>query len=72
MNDETFVFRPISKFYSLTKRGILILVSTIFESSGILTPSVLEAKFIVQDLDLKGLDWDEDIPLVLKIGRKIG
>ena len=39
MNDETFVFRPISKFYSLTKRGILSLVSTIFESSGILTPS---------------------------------
>ena len=67
MNDETFVFRPISKFYSLTKRGILSLVSTIFESSGILTPS---GKKVIYGK--KGLDWDEDIPLVLKIGRKIG
>ena len=65
--DDTFVFKPILKTYTKTKRGILSLVATIFDPLGILTPCMLEAKLIIQELWKKGIDWDEDLPNYLNI-----
>ena len=45
-----------------TKRGILSLVSSIFDPLDILTPSILEAKLIIQDLWKKNFDYDKSIP----------
>ena len=46
---------------SLTKRGILSYLSSIFDPFGILTPIILEAKAIIQSLWKENLDWDEEI-----------
>ena len=46
---DTFVFNPIEKNMPVTKRGIINLVSSFFDPLGIETPSILEAKLIIQD-----------------------
>ena len=60
LNDDAFVFRPILKFSSSTKRGILSVVSTIFNPLGIWTPAMLKLKLVVQELLKRGLDWDAE------------
>ena len=47
---DTFIFKPIKKDIPVTKRGILSLFPSIFDPLGILAPSVLETKLIIQDL----------------------
>ena len=66
LSDDVFVFRPISKSCTPTKRGILSMVSSIFDPLGILTPGMLEAKLIVQELWRLGVDWDDNIPFPLE------
>ena len=71
--DDNIVFIPFLKLCAITKRGILSLVSTIFNPLSILAPGMLESKSMVQglwksglDWDESGLDWNEDISLVLE------
>ena len=45
-----------------TRRGILSMVSSIFDPLGFVAPFVLSAKIIPQRLCKKGLGWDEIIP----------
>ena len=59
---DTFTFKPIIKYHSDTKRGILSLKSSIFDPLGILTPCLLRPKRIVQQLRKQNIDWDEPIP----------
>ena len=59
---DTFFLKSMEKDMHVTKRRILCLVSSIFDSLGILTPSVLENKLKIQDLWRKNIDWDEPIP----------
>ena len=40
--------KTIQKDISLTKRGLLSLVSSIFDPLGILTPTIIESKQIIQ------------------------
>ena len=49
---NTFTFKPIIKYYPDTKRGILSLISSIFDPLGILTPCLLQPNLIVQQLFL--------------------
>ena len=57
-----FVFKPLLKQYVYTKRGILGIVASIFDPLGILTPSFLEVKLIIQSLWAKNGGWDDQIP----------
>ena len=57
-----FTFKPIIKYYPDTKRGILSLMSSIFDLLGILTPCLLQPKRIVQQLWKQNVDQDEPIP----------
>ena len=44
------------------KRGILGIVASIFNPFGKLTPSILEAKLIIQSLWAENVGWDDQIP----------
>jgi hypothetical protein len=48
---------------SLTKRGLLRLVASIFSPLGLATPMVVKAKIRIGRLHSMGLGWDEDLEL---------
>ena len=66
INQDTLTFKPVTREYPNSKRGILSLVSSVFDPLGILTPSLLELKLIIQELWKLKIDWDSKIPLEIK------
>ena len=44
-----------------TRRNLLSIVSSIFDPLGLVSPFILKAKFIMQDLCRKELSWDKEI-----------
>ena len=48
----------------LTRRGILSIVSSIFDPLGLVSPITLRAKTLIQHLCRKKLGWDDEIPQV--------
>ena len=57
-----FVFKPLLKRCVYTKRGILGIFASIFDTLGILTPSILDAKLIIQLLWAESVGWGDQIP----------
>ena len=45
-----------------TRRGILSIVSSIYDPLGLIAPVILPAKLILQDLTRRKLGWDDEIP----------
>ena len=50
IENDAFPFKPAIKYLPDAKRGILNIVSSVFHPLGILTPSLIEAKYIIQQL----------------------
>ncbi|XP_026742765.1 uncharacterized protein LOC113504589 isoform X2 [Trichoplusia ni] len=46
----------------VTKRQILSTISQIFDPMGLVVPSIVEAKILMQNLWLSGCSWDEPVP----------
>ena len=65
IENDTFTFKTVIKDLPDTKRGILSTVSSVFDPLGILTPSLIEAKYIIQQLWRERVDWDKPIPTYL-------
>ena len=60
---DTFGFKVKVKEKPPTRRGILSLVSSVYDPLGFASPFVLPAKVILlQDLCCRGLKWDEVVP----------
>ena len=59
---DTIRVSTVNKTFPSTKRGALSLVSSIFDPLGLVTPSVLEPKLIIQELWRHKADWDESLP----------
>ncbi|XP_042900642.1 uncharacterized protein [Parasteatoda tepidariorum] len=45
-----------------TKRQVLRIISKIFDPCGFISPFVVRAKIIMQEIWERGLKWDEDLP----------
>ena len=58
----TFSSKPLSSFSCPTKRIILSEVSQIFDPLGFLSPVIIRAKMILQELWLHKLRWDDPLP----------
>ena len=61
INIDKLLFKPVTKIFPKTKRGILSMISTIYYPLGILTPALLKPKKVIQDLRKNKIDWDETI-----------
>lgn len=59
---DTFGFKVIPTNKPSTKRGILSVISSLFDPLGFLAPLTLPMKILLQDLWRAGVSWDQDIP----------
>ncbi|XP_044249366.2 uncharacterized protein [Drosophila takahashii] len=57
-----FKFIPRNNATRITKRSILSTASALFDPLGLLSPLVVVAKILLQELWLAGLQWDESVP----------
>lgn len=63
---DTFEFKLALKEKAPTRRGILSVVSSVYDPLGFLAPLTLPAKLILQELCRRNYGWDEDIPPALQ------
>ena len=59
---DTFGFKVNIKEKPCTRRGILSVVSSVYDPLGMAAPFILPAKLLLQDLCRKSLGWDDEIP----------
>ncbi|XP_078490178.1 uncharacterized protein LOC144746832 [Ciona intestinalis] len=59
---DVFQFDVSVKKKPITRRGILSVVSSLFDPLGFVAPVVLYARMILQELCKQKLGWDEEIP----------
>ncbi|PFX21826.1 hypothetical protein AWC38_SpisGene13688 [Stylophora pistillata] len=62
VQSDTFRFKIVVKDRLPTRRGIISVISSIYNPLGFIAPLILPAKAILRDLCQKGLDWDDRIP----------
>ena len=62
VQSDVFRFKIAVKDRPETRRGILSVMSSVFDPLGFLSPLILEAKGILRDLSEEGLIWDDPIP----------
>ena len=70
---DTFQFKTISVSKPYTKRGILSVVSSLYDPLGFLSPLTFLVKVLLQNLWRIGVQWDEEIqdPYLLQWQRWI-
>ena len=59
---DEFVFKMQLKRKPPTRRGLLSVVSSVYDPLGFISPFLLSAKIILQDLCRRKLKWDDVIP----------
>ena len=59
---DTLSFRVKEKPVPDTRRGILSLVSSVYDPQGLAAPSILPAKVLLQELCRLDFGWDETVP----------
>ena len=64
---DTFGFKVDVKLKPPTRRGILSVVSSVYDPLGLAIPFVFPAKLLLQDLCRVKLDWDGPIPQKHKV-----
>ncbi|XP_013419027.1 uncharacterized protein LOC106179805 [Lingula anatina] len=62
VEEDVFCYKIALEEKPLTRRGILSMVSSIFDPLGFASPCILQAKKILQELTRQKLQWDEPIP----------
>ena len=61
IENDSFGFQIQVKSQPPTKRGILSIVSSIYDPIGIVSPFVLLGRSLLQSLCLQGVKWDDEI-----------
>ncbi|KAK6175033.1 hypothetical protein SNE40_013574 [Patella caerulea] len=62
MENDSFTFKVDLQDKPATRRGILSIMSSVFDPLGFVAPLILPAKIILQELCRIHLDWDDVIP----------
>ena len=62
MGLDCFGFSIVLKDQTLTRRGVLATVASVYDPVGLLTPLVLRAKKILQEICRRGVSWDGPLP----------
>lgn len=62
---DQFGFKASAQEQPQTRRGILSVVSSLYDPLGFLAPFSMMAKLLLQELCKRNFGWDEDIPHVL-------
>ena len=64
--EDVFTFgSQVNEEFELTKHNFLKKVATLFDPLGFLSPFIVRAKVLMQELWIYGLDWDEKLPTEL-------
>ena len=58
-----FNSKMMEQRFELTKRNFLKKIATLFDPLGFLSPSIIRAKMLMQEVWVQGVDWDEELPL---------
>ncbi|XP_071109472.1 uncharacterized protein [Haliotis cracherodii] len=61
VQSDTLGFKIKSKLKPDTKRGILSVVSSVYDPLGLMAPFILISKQLLQNLHKEQKDWDEDV-----------
>ena len=63
-NDDVFTFKSQvnDRVIIPTKRSFLKLIATLFDPLGFLSPYIIRAKILMQEIWICGLDWDDTLP----------
>ena len=62
VSSDSFGFTIVIKDRPATRRGLLSIVSSVYDPLGFVAPFILNAKLILQDLCRKKFSWDDPIP----------
>ena len=63
---DSFKFKINLKDKPVSRRGILSIVSSVYDPLGLAAPLLLRRKRILQHLCKQGIDWDDPVPEMLK------
>ena len=63
--NDSFNFKSSIKIQAKTKREVLQEVASVFDPLGFLSPVVMTAKILLQDIWRSGADWDDPLPPTL-------
>lgn len=66
VESDTFKFKLALKEQPHTRRGILSMVSSIYDPLGFLAPLTLSAKLLLQDMCRRNYEWDDEIHPILQ------
>lgn len=66
VESDTFKFKLALKEQPHTQRGILSMVSSIYDPLGFLAPLTLSAKLLLQDMCRRNYEWDDEIHPILQ------
>ena len=61
-NSDMLTFKVVNKNIPETKRGILSMVSSIFDPMGLISPIIVKAKLLIHEIWRRSLGWDEELP----------
>ena len=64
VEDDNFTFSVTTKPQPHTRRGILSVVSSVYDPLGLLAPFTLTSKLLLQELCSLNLGWDEEVPQI--------
>ncbi|XP_071837463.1 uncharacterized protein [Apostichopus japonicus] len=62
VNEDSFGYKVNLRTKPLTRRGLLSVVSSVYDPLGFACPFTIKGKAIIQDLCRRQLGWDEPLP----------
>ncbi|XP_014671509.1 PREDICTED: uncharacterized protein LOC106812200 [Priapulus caudatus] len=63
VQEDSFVYSFVKKDKPPTRRGVLSVISSVFDPLGYASPFVIRGKMIFQELTRQKLEWDDMIPV---------